>query len=120
MKSKTLLIIILTISMNLAQGQRPQRLSPDQRAQQMQDSLVLSDAQKDKLVILFTNSRDKMMNLRDSLSAINEEVRPALIQVRREEQEAMKKFLTTEQWNKWKAIRERQRSNSRKGPRREK
>lgn len=118
MSFKINLLFILLLSTNLLFGQRGARLNPEQRAYQMRDSLLLSEAQTNKLIELFTESQEKMLYLRDSLSAIDEDVRPAFMQVRREEQEALKKYLTKDQLNQWKAIRERRRSSQGRGPKR--
>lgn len=112
------LLIILIVSTNLAIGQRGQRFNPEQRAQEMKDSLLLSEAQTEKLKELFTINQKQMRSLIDSLSAINEEIRPAMKRFRRAELEEIKKYLTQEQWDEWRAILERRRSNKRGGARR--
>lgn len=117
MSFKINLLFILLLSTNLLFGQRGVRFSPEQRAYLMRDSLLLSEAQTNKLVELFKGSQEKMLYLKDSLLAINEDIRPAFMQIRREEQEALKKYLTMDQLNQWNAIRERKKKSTQgRGP----
>ena len=112
MSKRLLLIVIVLLGTQINYAQRGMRLSPEQRAQQMQDSLLLSDAQTGKLVELFSISQQHMIQIKDSLMEIGamENMRAAMMDIRKEESEKIQLYLTTDQWNTWQAIQERRRA----------
>lgn len=113
MSKRLLLLIIVLLGSQMIQAQRGMRLGPEQRAQQMQDSLLLSDAQTGKLLELFSASQQQMIQIKDSLMEIGamENMRAAMMDIRKEESEKIQLYLTTDQWNSWQAIQERRRAS---------
>ena len=117
MSKRLLLIVIVLLGTQIIHAQRGMRLSPEQRAQQMQDSLLLSDAQTGKLVELFSTSQQHMIQIKDSLMEIGamENMRAAMMDIRKEESEKIQLYLTTDQWNTWQAIQEKRKASKGQG-----
>lgn len=120
---KYILILTLTIlSFSFAQAQRGSaRISPEDRAKQqtqlMTDSLGLSEAQAAKVAAV-NNEYAKKMSAAMEEARGNENydrttMRAMMKTMRNEQSEAIKKYLTTEQAEKWVNIQANQRNNRR-------
>lgn len=121
---KYLTISIITLAMlsiwstNLSAQRGGRDSSPEQRAEQesalMRDSLGLSDAQYNKVYEINLDYAKKMQELRNNAEGDWSSMREAFAALRQEQNEALKKVLTTEQYEKWQRI-QRQRMDRRPG-----
>ncbi len=98
-------------------AQQNQRPTPEQRAQRqvqwMVDELKIDSAQKEKAYNIILESNKKMTELRKSGNQDREKMRA----LRTEQDEALKKVLSAEQFDKYNKHREEMRANRRGGNR---
>ncbi len=136
LKKSSLFLILSILCLNQAEAQRGRRnMDPEQLAERqtamMKDSLVLSEAQVEKIAavnLLYANKMDeerkKMRNNNEGdREAMRSEMRTLMQNLRMEQKAELKKYLTAEQFEKWEKIeaaqrdRRRSRGEGRKGRR---
>jgi len=106
------LLLITVFGTNLLLAQGPRGMTPDQRVAVMNDSLSLSEAQMEKLQAVFEASGEKLQSLRE-LEMSREEMRAEMQENRKQVRAEIKKYLTTEQFEKWQAIERKRREEMR-------
>jgi biopolymer transport protein ExbB/TolQ len=117
-KYGALLILFLLVGQLSAQRRGPQMTSEERAQQQttlMTDSLSLSEAQVEKVAVVNLEYANKMSDARTEMRNTDEPdfeaMRAKMQELRQKQNEALNKYLTSEQAAKWKAIQEANRQN---------
>lgn len=122
-------VVLFTFSTVIAQEQgegsrreRPARgerrgFNPEQMIQAYKERLNLTDKQVDQLKEIFKESREKMIALREDDSMDRRQRMEAMMKMREDQNEEIKKMLTEEQLKTYEAyLKERQERRGRRNP----
>lgn len=98
-RTLTAIAALLVISGTLAaQGMR---MSPEDRAKMLKDSLALDKAQTEKVTAVYKESQDAMMNAFQSASGDRESMRGTMQEISKKADEKIKALLTDAQKKKF-------------------
>ncbi|MCF8237765.1 MAG: hypothetical protein K9I85_06390 [Saprospiraceae bacterium] len=86
-----------------------------QQTHMMVDSLGLSTAQAEKIAVVNGTYAQKFQEVRDNADGDFKATREAMQQLTHEQDQALRKYLTSDQWASWQEIRSRMRQQKRQG-----
>jgi protein CpxP len=98
-------ILILTFFLSLTASAQPQRMTPQERTDQLAKELSLTDEQKARVLEHFTQEQQVFQKLRDESRGDREAMRAAMGKRREESNKKMKAILTEEQYAKYETMR---------------
>jgi len=98
-------ILILAFFVGLTALAQPQRMTPQERTDQLAKELSLTEEQKAKVLEHFTQEQQVFQKLRDESQGDREAMRAAMGKRREESNKKMKEILTEEQYAKYETLR---------------
>ncbi len=98
-------LIILTLFLAATVLAQPQRMTPQERTDQLAKQLALSDSQKVKVLALFNKQAEARKKAFEDAKGDREAMRATMQKMRDETAKEMKAILTAEQYTKWDKLR---------------
>ena len=102
---KSSAILILAFFLGLTAFAQPQRMTPQERTDQLAKELSLTEGQKAKVLEHFTQEQQVFQKLREESQGDREAMRAAMGKRREESNMKMKAILTEEQYAKYETLR---------------
>lgn len=107
------LLVAASTTTTMAQGMM--RMSPEERAKALKDSLTLTDKQTEQVAVIFKDMGAKRQAMMDSLDD-RDARREAMMKLMSQVDEKIETLLTPEQKNKYEAMRKEREARFRRGP----
>ena len=107
-------ILLGLTAVSRAQGGRP-RMSPEDRAKQLQTQLKLTDDQTTKITAIYKTQATKMDSIRTAANGDRDAMRTAMGPLRTAANDQIKALLTPEQATAWQKMMDEQRARMQNG-----